>query len=63
MKLDIEVDRLLDDQKHVVPQMVDSTIQKKDINDKLILDNLDEQKAAIKKRIDQRRNNSFMRGT
>lgn len=63
VKLDMEVDKLLDDQKHVVPHMIDSTILKKDLNDRLILDNLDEQKAAIKKRIDMRRNNSFMRGT
>lgn len=63
LKLDLEIDKHLDNHQENASQLLIKSYERKATNDKLITDSLEAQKDALRKKLDARRNNSFMRSS
>jgi hypothetical protein len=61
MRMDFEVDKQLAEVKTKAEGLVQNIISTKKENDDIISKNLEEQKDAFKKRLEARRNQSFMK--
>lgn len=63
LKLDLEIDKTLDNHQSNASELLIKSYERKATNDKLINDSLDAQKEALKRKLDARRNNSFIRSS
>ena len=61
VKMELEVDRIAEETSGSQAAMIEGNLAKKAQNDRLIHDNLLEQNESLKRRLEARRNMSFMR--